>query len=59
MCKIIEKIIIREPGTQLKNKEQVINLRKLLADIIKCDPSNIDFRYYDDKKIDQQFNDGL
>ena len=59
MCKVIEKIIIREPGTKLENKEQLENLRKLIADILTCEPVDIDFRYYDDRKTNKPFNEGL
>lgn len=59
MCKIIEKIIIREPGLNLDNKEHVENFRKLISEVIGCDSKSIEFRYYESEKIEQEFNDGL
>lgn len=59
MCKIIERIIIREPGTKLKSSEHLQNLKILLAEVLKCETNNIEFVYYDDGKINKPFNDGL
>ena len=59
MCKIIEKIIIREPGLNLNNKTHVENFRRLISDVIGCDTKNIDFRYYDNEVINQEFKEGL
>ena len=59
MCKIIEKIIIREPGLSLENKTHVENFRKLISDIVGCDSKNIELRYYESEKIEQEFKNGL